>query len=128
MRRPAARRRGTSAKASPDLRESFYELNRFFNMAAYNPRRRASELTGDADQDRARDEGFLFWLGWVAHNTDSLFSTADASGPFRRVILLATCTTYQQILLEHGRRGAARSRTLLGVAEPARRPGLCPPS
>jgi phospholipid/cholesterol/gamma-HCH transport system substrate-binding protein len=85
------------SQASPDLRESFFELNRFFNMAAYNPGGRQG-LTGDPATDRRRDEGLLFWLGWVSHNTVSLFNTADAGGPLRRFIALATCTSYQDVL------------------------------
>ena len=118
---PAAR---NLSKASPDLRESFYGINRFFNMAAHNPGGR-EELTGDANVDRARDEGLLFWLGWVSHNSNSLFSTADASGPFRRVVLLATCTTYQQLLLEHGS-SAPLVEDTLGIRELLADSDLCP--
>jgi phospholipid/cholesterol/gamma-HCH transport system substrate-binding protein len=120
---PAAR---NLSKASPDLRESFYEINRFFNMAAHNPGGR-EELTGDAERDRAREEGLLFWLGWVSHNSNSLFATADASGPFRRVLLLATCTTYQQLLLEHGS-SAPLVEDALGVRELLADSDLCPSS
>ena len=35
--RPAARPPSDLAEATPDLTASFHELNRFFNMAAYNP-------------------------------------------------------------------------------------------
>ena len=114
--RPAAT---NLAKASPDLRESFFELNRFFNMAAYNPGGR-ERLTGNADTDRARDEGLLFWLGWVAHNSNLVFSTGDAQGPYRRIILNATCTTYRQILEQLGAAGPAAA-TDRGAAEPAGR-------
>lgn len=118
---PAAR---NLSKASPDLRESFYEINRFFNMAAHNPGG-AEPLTGDVDEDRARDEGLLFWLGWVSHNTTSLFSTADASGPFRRIVLLATCTTYQQMLDQAGS-AAPLLEDVLGVRELLADSDLCP--
>jgi phospholipid/cholesterol/gamma-HCH transport system substrate-binding protein len=120
---PAAR---NLSEASPDLRESFYGINRFFNMAAHNPGGR-EQLSGDAEQDRARDEGLLFWLAWVSHNSNSLFSTADASGPFRRIILLATCTTYQQMLLEHGS-SAPLVEDALGVRELLADSDLCPSS
>lgn len=120
---PAAR---NLSKASPDLRESFYEINRFFNMAAHNPGGR-EKLTGDAERDRAREEGLLFWLGWVSHNSNSLFATADASGPFRRVLLLATCTTYQQMLIEHGS-SAPLVEDALGVRELLADSDLCPSS
>ena len=108
------------AQASPDLRDSFYELNRFFNMGAYNPGGREG-LTGDLAKDRRRDEGLLFWLGWVSHNTVSLFNTADASGPFRRFIILATCTTYQDVLEQFGDMKMLVADLLIDS-------GTCPPS
>ena len=85
--RPAAR---NLRIAAPDLSDAFYELNRFFNMAAYNPNGR-EPLPQSQAAARARDEGYLFWVGWVAQNTVSLFSTADARGPFRRAYFGTTC-------------------------------------
>jgi phospholipid/cholesterol/gamma-HCH transport system substrate-binding protein len=73
-------------KAVPDLTDSFLELNRFFNIAALNPGG-AEGLTGNPQQDRARQEGYLYWLAWVAQNTVSLFHTADAQGTMRRLSL-----------------------------------------
>jgi phospholipid/cholesterol/gamma-HCH transport system substrate-binding protein len=78
--------RGT-AKAAPDLKTSFGELNRFFNIGAYNPGG-AEGLEGKSiSQQRARQEGLLYWLAWTAQNGVSLFSTADAQGPWRRVTI-----------------------------------------
>jgi phospholipid/cholesterol/gamma-HCH transport system substrate-binding protein len=74
------------ARATPDLSQSFLELNRFFNIGAYNPGGR-ERLTGDTGRDRARQEGYLYWLAWAAQNGVSLFNTADAQGPFRRITL-----------------------------------------
>jgi phospholipid/cholesterol/gamma-HCH transport system substrate-binding protein len=119
---PAARNLGT---ASPDLRESFFQLNRFFNLAAYNPKGNEG-ISGDLQQDLQRDEGLLFWLGWVAHNTTSMFQTSDASGPYRRFIILATCTTYQQVLLDNGA-AAPLIEDALGVKDLLADTGLCPP-
>jgi phospholipid/cholesterol/gamma-HCH transport system substrate-binding protein len=79
---PAAR---DLATASPDLTRGVRELNRFFNMGAYNP--------GGAEPPRvvggndARQEGFLYWLAWTANNGVSLFSTADAQGIYRRLTI-----------------------------------------
>jgi phospholipid/cholesterol/gamma-HCH transport system substrate-binding protein len=73
------------AEASPDLTETLHELNRFFNMGAYNP--------GGAEPPRvvggndARLESFLYWLAWTANNGVSLFSTADAQGVYRRLTI-----------------------------------------
>jgi len=78
--------RGT-ARATPDLSRSFGELNRFFNMGAFNPGG-AEGLDGKSiSQQRQRQEGFLYWLAWTAQNGNSLFSTADGQGPWRRVTI-----------------------------------------
>jgi phospholipid/cholesterol/gamma-HCH transport system substrate-binding protein len=81
---------GQSAKnlagAAPQLTATFHELNRLFNLGAYNPGGRQG-LTGNLAQDRQRDEGYLYWLAWTAQNTVSMFSTSDANGPFRRIYL-----------------------------------------
>jgi phospholipid/cholesterol/gamma-HCH transport system substrate-binding protein len=76
-----------TAKAAPDLTSSFGELNRFFNIGAYNPGG-AEGLDGKSiSQQRSREEGLLYWLAWTAQNGTSLFSTADGQGPFRRVTI-----------------------------------------
>ena len=75
------------AEATPDLTTSLQETNRFFNMGAYNPGG-AQSLSGlSVAQQRARNEGFLYWLAWTAQNGVSLFSSADAQGPWRRVTI-----------------------------------------
>lgn len=75
------------SKAAPDLDRSLEETNRFFNMGAYNPGG-AEGLAGlPVAEQRARSEGFLYWLAWTAQNGVSLFNTADAQGPWRRVTI-----------------------------------------
>jgi phospholipid/cholesterol/gamma-HCH transport system substrate-binding protein len=92
---PAAR---DLSKATPDLTDTFLELNRFFNMASYNPKGREAPGDYPANQQALRDEGYLYWVGWVAQNTVSLFSTADAMGPFRRALLGFGCTSFKTII------------------------------
>jgi phospholipid/cholesterol/gamma-HCH transport system substrate-binding protein len=121
--KPAAR---NLAKAVPDLREAFFELNRFFNIAAYNPGG-AEKLGGGAQklataQDLGRDEGLLFWLAWVSQNSNSVFSTADASGPFRRLVLTATCSTYKSLVDEE-----PDFEALAGLTDLLSDTDLCPP-
>ena len=72
------------ANAGPDISSTFLGLNRLFNIGAFN-RGGAEDLTGNLASDRARDEGYLYWLAWTAQNTVSLFSTGDAQGNFRRI-------------------------------------------
>ena len=74
------------SRAAPDLTISFDKLNRLFNIGAFNPGG-AQGLTGNPRVDRSRQEGYLYWLGWLGQNTTSLFSTADAQGPVRRIAL-----------------------------------------
>ena len=118
--RPAAK---NLAKASPDLRESFFELNRLFNLAAYNPNG-AEPLSGDYQRDVARQEGFLYYLGWVAHNTTSMFATSDAHGPLRRILAVASCSTYKGLADQPG--GAALIEEVIGIADVLDDAGLCP--
>ena len=68
------------AQSSIELTKSFDELNRFFNTLAYNP-------------PGAADEGYLFWLSWLNHNTNALFFTQDAGGPLRHGLVLQSCLT-----------------------------------
>jgi phospholipid/cholesterol/gamma-HCH transport system substrate-binding protein len=74
------------ARGNRQLAPAFGRLNRFFNIGAFNPGG-AEGLSGNFEQDRARSEGYLYWLAWTAQNTVSLFSTSDAIGPIRRISL-----------------------------------------
>jgi phospholipid/cholesterol/gamma-HCH transport system substrate-binding protein len=105
------------ATASPDLSGAFKELNRLFNMLAYNPGG-AEKLSGPTDVKR--DEGYQFWLAWVGHVTDSMFSTGDASGPLRRAITTIDCNTLRAAI------GATALEPLLGATDMFNDPGLCP--
>lgn len=107
-------------EASPNLRKSFYELNRFFNMASYNPKGR-EKLTGNREVDEQRDEGLLFWAGWVAQNTTSIFSTADANGPYRRIVVGFTCSALQVAV-----RQEPANELILAASDVLNTPGLCP--
>ena len=115
--RPAAR---DLADASPDVKEAFHEINRFFNIAAYNPNGR-EDVPDDFAAAEQRDEGLLFWLGWVAHNSNSVFSTGDASGPFRRISATASCSTFQSLVNQEPAAGA-----ILNLNQLLADQGLCP--
>jgi phospholipid/cholesterol/gamma-HCH transport system substrate-binding protein len=68
------------AESTPALSSSFSDLNILFNELAYNP-------------PGAEDEGFLFWLSWLNHNANSLFTFADGNGPLLRGLVLLNCGT-----------------------------------
>jgi phospholipid/cholesterol/gamma-HCH transport system substrate-binding protein len=89
--RPTAQR---LSSAMPDLTQDVSRLNRFFNLLAYNP-------NGKEGPDKAdRQEGYLFWLAWVDHMANQLFSSSDANGTFRPVTLAASCATIEQVVKE----------------------------
>jgi phospholipid/cholesterol/gamma-HCH transport system substrate-binding protein len=74
--RPAA---SAFADATPDLTTTFQVLNAFLNGLAYNPPGRA--------------EGYLFYLTWLNHVSNSIFSAQDAEGPIRRGALVQSCSS-----------------------------------
>jgi phospholipid/cholesterol/gamma-HCH transport system substrate-binding protein len=61
----------------PNLIDAFKVLAYSTNELAYNP--------------GSGNPGFLYWLAWFAHNSDSFISSSDANGPAWRTLLLATC-------------------------------------
>jgi phospholipid/cholesterol/gamma-HCH transport system substrate-binding protein len=92
------------ARAIPDLDSSFHELNRFFNIAAYNPAGKqgissACEHNGQCSSaELNQKKGYLYWLAWVAQNSNSLFSTSDSEGPFRRALFMMDCNSIHALL------------------------------
>jgi phospholipid/cholesterol/gamma-HCH transport system substrate-binding protein len=87
--RPAAK---NLVAASPRLTTVGDKLNKLFNMAAYNPN--GAESPGTP----GRDEGYLYWLGWLGHVGNSTFQAQDAHGVYRHVYVVATCNTVKSIL------------------------------
>ncbi|MCW3010524.1 MAG: hypothetical protein JWO90_928 [Solirubrobacterales bacterium] len=74
-------------KATPDLTRTTRVLNSLFNMLGHNKDGR------EGPEDPDRDEGYLFWLGWLQHNGSAVFSTSDANGPLRALTIGGTCNT-----------------------------------
>lgn len=66
------------ADATPDLTTTFGVLNAFLNGLAYNP--------------PGSSEGYLFYLAWLNHISNSVFSAQDAEGPIRRGLLVLSCS------------------------------------
>lgn len=67
------------AGTTKGLRGGLGELNKLLNALAFNP--------------AGADEGYLFWLAWLNHNTNNLFFLQDALGPLRRGVALQNCFT-----------------------------------
>jgi phospholipid/cholesterol/gamma-HCH transport system substrate-binding protein len=99
------------SRAVPDLDSSFHELNRFFNIGAYNPAGKQG-ISSECEHNGAcssaelnRKQPYLYWLAWVAQNSNSLFSTSDAEGPLRRALFMFDCNSIHAVLDQSG--GAA---------------------
>ena len=69
---------GTS---TPGLKTGFTRLNDGLNALAYNP-------PGD-------QEGYLFFVPWLNHNTNLDYTLQDAYGPIRRALIQESCGTAQ---------------------------------
>jgi hypothetical protein len=87
--RPAAN--GLS-RAIPDLTASFERINHLANLLGFNPNGR--EPADKAD----RQEGYLFWLAWVTHQTENLINVDDGNGPLRPIFLTGTCNTLVNLI------------------------------
>jgi phospholipid/cholesterol/gamma-HCH transport system substrate-binding protein len=95
--RPAAQ---SLTAATPRLTTVGNKLNKLFNMAAYNPDCSSGTCEPSLNNDGAdpssligtspRDEGYLYWLGWLSHVGNSTFQNQDAHGVYRRVFLAVT--------------------------------------
>jgi len=81
---PAARGLG---RTFPELDRNVKVINDLTNMLGHNPGGR------EAPDKAGRDEGYLFHLGWLAHQTVNLQSIDDANGPIRPIFLTGTCST-----------------------------------
>jgi phospholipid/cholesterol/gamma-HCH transport system substrate-binding protein len=80
------------ARTFPELNRNANVLNTFVNMLGHNPNgREAPDVAG-------RDEGYLFQLGWVTHQTANLQSIDDANGPMRPIFLTGTCSTFASLV------------------------------
>lgn len=86
---PAAR---GLARTLPELDRNGVVLNDFVNMLADNPRGREGPDVAD------RDEGYLFWLAWLGHQTANLQSVDDANGPMRPILLTGSCATLTSLV------------------------------
>ena len=109
--RPAAR---DLATATPNMTRSFVVLNRLFNMAAYNKDGR------EPPDDPDRDEGYLYYLGWLPHNSATLFATSDAHGAFRPSLVAGSCQTLRSLISEN-----APAEFALNLTPILANPALC---
>ena len=105
-------RRTTSSRPSRTSSARCTSSTSLFNLLAFNDKGREGPEVAD------RDEGYLFYLAWLAHQSVTLFSGQDAHGVFRPLVARRH--------LQHARRArstpsgrrkpAASSRGICGVA------------
>ena len=58
------------------------------------------------------EEGYLFWLAWLNHDTNALFFTQDAGGPLRHGLVLLDCVNGAVAAAPLGRRHQTCCSTL----------------
>lgn len=74
---------GSFAVSLPQLTKSFARLNELLNEFAFDP--------------SASEPGFLFYGSWLAHNLNSVYSSADAHGAVGNALVYFNCELLQSI-------------------------------
>ncbi len=110
---PDLRRGATSfVKATPRLTVVGKKLNRLFNLASYNP-------GGAEDLDEpGRDEGYLYWVSWLGHNSASAFSAGDGNGFYRRVYMTLGCENIAALISDPAPQIEALTQLITGFTDP----------
>ena len=88
------------AKSTPGLTTLAKELDNIVNELAYKPK---------------NGQGYLFYVPWDNHNTNSVLSTQDGVGPLRQSMLLFTCGTLN--LMQNYIQNPTQNPTLLTLIE-----------
>jgi hypothetical protein len=83
-------------------------------MLAYNPN--GTEPASKTD----RQEGYLFSLAWVGHQSDNLFSNQDAHGTGRPISTGGTCSSLQAMV-----QSQPELEELLGMTGVLTDPNVC---
>ena len=111
--RPAAT---NLSQSTPNLTRTFKVLNHVLDLVAYNP-------NGREGPDKAgREEGYLFWIGWVTHLSANVFATADAHGSFRPSLLTAECAVFRNLVKDQ-----PEQEFLMNLTPLLTNPALCGP-
>ncbi len=104
--------------AAPRLTVVGRKLNRLVNMAAHNPH--GAEPLGAS----GRDEGYLYWAGWLGHSGDTVFGAGDGNGFYRRIYFTVGCDQLLNIVGTGGTPDPVRE-LVTGFNGPVR-DALCP--
>ena len=98
--------------ATPPLTVLARKLNRFGNLASYNPH--GAEPSGAS----GRDEGYLYWTAWASHVGNSIFSAGDANANYWRVYLSEDCDAALSIISSPDPALSALKQLLTGLTGP----------
>ena len=101
--------------AEPELKRAVHSLNRLFNLLGYNQKGREAP-----SNDPDRDEGYLFQLAWLAHQSVNLFSGQDAHGVFRPLVAGGSCNVLRNTV-----QSAPAAEFLLGLTAVLNDPKFC---
>jgi phospholipid/cholesterol/gamma-HCH transport system substrate-binding protein len=110
---------GRFSDATPRLTTVGKKINRLANMAAYNPN--GAEPVGTPD----RDEGYLYWAGWLGHNGNTVFSAGDGNGFYRRIYFTVGCDQLTELVQASSAADQAVRELVTGF-NAATRAILCP--
>jgi phospholipid/cholesterol/gamma-HCH transport system substrate-binding protein len=100
------------AATSPRLKTIFAKLNRLANMASNNPD--GAEPAGTP----GRDEGYLYWVSWLSHNTSHVFAAGDGNGFSRRVFVTMGCEQANAIVSDPNPAISTLSKLIYGLTDP----------
>ncbi len=109
------------SRAAPPLTTVTKKINRLANMASFNPK--GAEPAGAA----GRDEGYLYWAGWLGHNGNTVFSAGDGNGFYRRIYFTVGCDQLIEMVTASANADAPNpiAELITGVTGPVRE-SLCP--
>jgi phospholipid/cholesterol/gamma-HCH transport system substrate-binding protein len=106
--------------ATPRLTTLAKKVNKLGNMAAFNPN--GAEPAGP----EGRNEGYLYWAGWLGHLGTNVFSAGDGNGFFRRIYFSVGCDQAANIIASENPLAAQIKEAVTGL-NPALLSTLCPP-
>ncbi len=100
------------AATAPRLEVIFSKLNRLGQHGGLQPR--GAEPVGAP----GRDEGYLYWVSWLANNTSQLFSSGDGNGFYRRVYLTMGCEQANSLIDNPNPAVRTLTQLVTGVTDP----------
>ena len=86
------------SRTTPKLTAIGRKINTLGNMAALNPRGAEEPCEVNEPATCDRDEGYLYWAAWLAHNGVSTFGGQDANSLYRKIYFTASCANIAAFL------------------------------